>query len=403
MNHAKLTLSILIILLAMGFSGASAASADVTTAHGLAPAGPQDLPDWEQVNTSGFGDLNASEVSALEAFNSYLYAGTSNPTAGARIFQSPDGLAWTPVIQPGFGIAHDYRPPAILDLTVFNSRLYASTGRGDGPGLIWRTVDGVTWAPMVIDGFGNPDTVDITALAVFNNYIYAGATNLVSGARIMRSFSGDSNTWTQVAPTLPGMNATTITGMAIFGNALYAAAESQGLTQIWRSTTGTDWTAVVTNGFGDSSTSATGGMAEFGGYLYAGAGSTVAGAQLWRTTDGSTWEQIIGPGFGGADNQKVEMVFVFQNQIYASVKNTQTGLEVWRSADGVSWEQVNQDGFGDPNNTGSNWSNATAEFLSQLYVGAVNNPGGGELWRMQPPAPPPPLLPMFVPLILRQP
>jgi hypothetical protein len=50
--------------------------------------------------------------------------------------------------------------------------------------------------------------------------------------------------------------------------------------------------------------------------------------------------------------------------------------------DGTLWERANQDGFGDSHNSGSNWSNATAEFLGQLYVGTSNVVDGGELWRM---------------------
>ena len=67
-------------------------------------------------------------MSALEAFNGHLYAGTANPTAGARIFRSQDGTTWDPVSQPGFGIGTDTRPLAIMDLAVFNQKLYASTG-----------------------------------------------------------------------------------------------------------------------------------------------------------------------------------------------------------------------------------------------------------------------------------
>src|SRR3990172_8479387 len=123
-------------------------------------------------------------------------------------------------------------------------------------------------------------------------------------------------------------------------------------------------------------------MAVFGGYLYIGAGNSAVGAQLWRSNNGTSWAQAINPGFGDPNNQKVEMVFVFQNQLYVSVKNAVTGMEVWRSTDGALWEQANQDGFGDINNSGTNGSNATADFLSQLYVGTSNVVDGGELWRM---------------------
>jgi hypothetical protein len=341
------------------------------------------------VNSNGFGDPQELEVSALEAFNGYLYAGTQNLVApgpvpifdGGRIFRSPDGVTWTPVTQPGFSNPHDSAAPAILDFVVFGGRLYASTGRGGNPGQIWRASNGVSWAPMVSSGFGDPDIHDIASLAVYNGMVYAGASSQVSGARIFRSSSGDSNTWNPVTPAAPTMAGAGVTGFAVFDGALWATVESEAPVQIWRSS-GSAWTSVMSNGFGDSNTNTTGGMAVFGGYLYVGVGNTVNGAQLWRTNNGASWEPMITPGFGDPNNQKVEMVFVFQNQLYASVKNGVTGIELWRSADGTVWEQSNQDGFGDSNNSGTNWSNATADFQSHLYVGTSNVVDGGELWRM---------------------
>jgi hypothetical protein len=345
------------------------------------------IPGWQQVNTNGFGDPKELEVSALESFNGYLYAGTYNVVDplqlfdGARIFRTIDGVTWSPITQPGFQNPHDSAPPAILNFVVFGNRIYASTGRGGNPAQIWRASNGVSWAPMVTAGFGDPDLHDIAALAVYNNMIYAGASSQASGARIFSSSTGDSNTWnpmTSTAPTMPGAG---VTGFAVFNGSLWASIESEAPVQIWRSSGGT-WTSVMNNGFGNSLTTSTGGMAVFGGYLYIGAGNTASGAQLWRTTDGASWTQAITPGFGDPNNQTVETVFVFQNQLYVSVKNAVTGMEVWRSADGTLWEQANPDGFGDSNNSTTNGSHATADFLSQLYVGTSNVVDGGELWRM---------------------
>lgn len=360
--------SLLLLVLCVGFS---------------LPAFAQSLSHWEQANPSGFGDPLTVEVSALEPFDGYLYAGSTNLTAGARVYRSADGLKWDSVSQPGFGVPHDTAPRAIVDLAVFGGRIYASTGRGDGAAHLWRSSNGATWTPMTVTGFGDPDTKDVTVLAVFDGMLYAGAANKNTGAQIWRSPSGDNNTWTQVAPTNPGSGPAAVTAFATFGGALYATVESNGPVEVWRSATGSQWEPVVSDGFGDSGVTSSGGMAEFGGYLYVGAGHQMAGAQLWRTNDGAAWDQVLTPGFADANNRQIDSVFTFQNQLYVSTRNAATGLEVWRSADGQAWEQTNADGFGDSHNTASNWANATAGFLGRLYIGTANTVDGGELWRQQ--------------------
>lgn len=392
MLHQKLPIGALAILLVASVC-VSAFAPEAGSSHRFGSLElAEGTSNWQQVNSNGFGDPHEQEVSALEAFNSQLYAGTYNmidPLAvfdGARIFRSPDGVTWTPVTQPGFQNPHDTAPSAILDFLVFNNRLYASTGRGGNAAQIWRTLDGVNWAPIVAAGFGDPEIHDIAALGVHNGAIYAGASSQVSGARIYRSSTGDSNTWSPVAPAAPTMPGASVTGFAQFDGALWATIESEAPLQIWRSTNGSTWTSAVNNGFGDSNTVQTGGMAVFGNHLYVGAGNTTNGAQLWRTNGGGSWEPVINPGLGDANNLETESVFAFDNQLYVSVKNKVTGVEIWRSGDGTTWEQSNQDGFGNTKNTTSNQSSATAAFLSQLYIGTSNVVDGGELWRMLPQA-----------------
>lgn len=401
MDVKKLAVHILVVLLVAGVAFGAHTSPAASREHSQPGSGLDlVLPAWQQVNSNGCGNSQNIEMSTLAAFNGYLYAGTHNvidllppENDGAQIFRSSDGLTWTAVTQPGFGYTHDIAPPAILDMTVFKGRIYASTGRGDGPGQIWRSVNGTTWAPMVIHGFGNPDNVDVTALVEYNSYLFAGVMNLVGGAQIWLSFSGDNNTWTQATPTALGPAGGSVTGFAVFNGELFAAISSETPVQVWR-TSGGAWTSVVNNGFGNTFTTSSGGMAEFGGYLYVGAGNSAVGAQLWRSNNGTSWSQVIDPGFGDVNNEKVEMVYVFQNKLYVSVKNQLTGEEVWRSSDGMLWEQVNLDGFGDSNNIGSNWSNATTDFLGQLYTGTTNILDGGELWRLSQQS-------VYLPLVLR--
>jgi len=374
---------VLVVLLAVCATGIRA-SAREPGVPGVTVA----ASDWEQANSNGFGDPTAFEVTALEVFNGYLYAGTYNPIDpeplydGGLILRSSDGVTWTAVTQPGFGSTHDNAPPAILDFVEFNSRLYAGTGRGNAC-QIWRSLDGLIWAPMTVTGFSDPDNTAASSLVVYGGLIYAGVRNEVTGAQIWRSFSGDNNSWSQVAPATPGSVDASVTGFAEFNGELYAGVQSEFPAQIWRSFGGASgtWTTVVNDGFGDPDTILIGDMAVFGGSLYVGAGNASTGALLYRTDDGGTWVNVITPGFGDANNEKVEMVYVFQNELYAGVTNSVTGLEIWRSADGALWEQANTDGFGNSNNTATNRANATRAFMNRIYVGTSNLVEGGELWR----------------------
>src|SRR5688572_6069742 len=127
MAHQKLAISPLIILLAVATVGISACAPGASSAPDTNILAVQEIaqalpvPGWQQVNSGGFGDPKELEISALEAFNGYLYAGTYNVVDplqlfdGARIFRSPDGITWIPVTQPGFQNPHDSAPPEILD------------------------------------------------------------------------------------------------------------------------------------------------------------------------------------------------------------------------------------------------------------------------------------------------
>jgi hypothetical protein len=221
-------------------------------------------------------------------------------------------------------------------------------------------------------------------LSEFGGLLYAGVSN-VGGAGIWRSVSGNPGDWTQVAPDEPGTEGVRqVTGFAVYRGALYAALEtdgSEGTAQVWRSSNGSAWDTVVTDGFGDTNSYSTGGFAQYGGYLYLGTQNDVSGAQLWRSADGTTWTKAVGDGFGETANLKIEMLFVFAAQLYAATQNSETGLQIWRSSDGLDWEQVNLDGFGDSNNRAVLWSNSVAKYNGRLHIGTVNSANGGEIWR----------------------
>ena len=107
MKRLKLAFWPLLLLVVSGFVNINLSATDSVHIEAKTLA----VSNWVQVNSNGFGNQKSDEVSALEAFSSQLYAGTSNSTDGAQIFRSPDGVTWTPVTDPGFGNSHDTAPP----------------------------------------------------------------------------------------------------------------------------------------------------------------------------------------------------------------------------------------------------------------------------------------------------
>ena len=340
-------------------------------------------PNWEQVNTNGFGDSQTSGVISLEVFQSQLYAGTANGSGGSVWQRQPDG-GWQQVSEAGFG--NGSAATAIIDLAVFQGQLYAGIGWGDGLGQVWRSSNGRSWQPVTSDGFGDSGNIAITNFAVFKGSLYAGTGAIGDSAQIWRSNSGNSNSWTKVAPDGSGLSGN-VTGFAVFKGVLYAAVEPSSPVepaQVWRTINGSDWTTVTADGFGDSNNTSTGGFARFDGYLYLGTRNETTGSQLWRTMDGLQWEMVIGDGFGDVSNIKVESLLVHNDLLYAVTFNPQTGLQIWRSEDALSWEQIISNGFGDSNNFSTLWNNASTEFQGHILIGTWNNVDGGELWMSTP-------------------
>jgi len=80
---------------------------------------------WKQVNQDGFGDVNNWAIwSGMTAFNDALYVGTENDYSGAEVWRSQDGITWSQVNQDGFG---NVRNADVSSMAVFKGYLYAGT------------------------------------------------------------------------------------------------------------------------------------------------------------------------------------------------------------------------------------------------------------------------------------
>lgn len=195
--------------------------------------------------------------------------------------------------------------------------------------------------------------------------------------------------WTQVNESGFGDSQTgVITSLTEFRGQLYAGTapnvmpDRPGVAQIWRKGEGNQWTAIMTDGFGNPNNFGIDHLFVFKGKLYAGTINGVEGGEIWRSSDGSAWERVVAGGFGTQTNGEVFRLFEFKDQLYASAVSYDPahGFELWRTTTGNpdEWTRVVDNGFGNPNNA---TIGMTMQFKDHLYAGAYSFGLGDEIWR----------------------
>ena len=140
----------------------------------------------------------------------------------------------------GFGDTNGIVPA----LAAFNGYLFASTAHYTGGGAqVWRCVlcDGSDWSKVVDNGFGNPNTNNISALAVMNGQLYFVVGNNSTGLEVWRSSNGGSGTWSQVGfagfDTSNNYEPYWDNSTTVFNNNLYIGTFTRSLGgQIWELT-----------------------------------------------------------------------------------------------------------------------------------------------------------------------
>ena len=175
--------------------------------------------------------------------------------------------------------------------------------------------------------------------------------------------------------------------IAVFHGKLYTAANGAGA-QVWRSDEGDNWSAMMTNSFGDATNRGINQLIVFHDQLYAGTWNCVnnncttsKGGQVWRT-DGTTWSKVVDKGFGQAANYTVGAFAEFSGQLYAVTDSFNGTPQVYRSSSGDAgtWSRVMANGFG---GNGAWTDISMGVYGGSLYVGFGRGYPGvlGELWR----------------------
>jgi SAM-dependent methyltransferase len=303
----------------------------------------------------------------------YVTTTSSSKAPGALILRSVDGRSFEQVTEQGLG---DTSISSFRALVGFKGRLFVSpTGRGrqwafTGAPVVFESADpsSRTWDPVSDPGFGDLSNGGVFEMAVFNDHLYAGVANPITGLQIWKS--------------------------AIKGKPPYA------------------WKKVLTHGgWRGKLNQAVMSMLVFKGWLYVGTGirrggfdreyrTGPAAGELIRIGPDDSWELVVGaarrtpegdreplsgmgPGFNNPFNGYIWSMAEYAGNLYVGtydssvflwwvdpnrvprgahpqirrmgidrIVNSEAGFDLWRSPDGVHWFEVSRDGFGNPYNYG---------------------------------------------------
>lgn len=155
-------------------------------------ASPYD--QWQQVNIDGFGNPANHNICGLSELNGQIYAGTWNETQGIEVWratpsQSTPFMDWEQANTTGFGNPDFSHTSSMVAL---NDAIYLSGFKWEGedanlefaeksgPGaparaVFARTTDGLSWDLITREGFMEVPVVGVMYLEAFQGKIYLGA------------------------------------------------------------------------------------------------------------------------------------------------------------------------------------------------------------------------------------
>ena len=162
---------------------------------------------WVPTMTGGFGSSAREAITDLAVFRNELYAGVDNEVGGAQVWRSSDGAGWTQVVGGGFG---DPGNTEFGGFAVAEHGLLAAVSGPSRAGTTWLSATGAIWVSNSSPGFANRDNVAIKTVHYWDDRVFAGTANLVSGCEIWRAGryplfedgfeSGDASAWSVGAP-----------------------------------------------------------------------------------------------------------------------------------------------------------------------------------------------------------
>jgi hypothetical protein len=341
----------------------------------------RDIEDGPEYATHGFRSL-AVYRSATDG-KARLYAGTMSDDATVWRSESGEPGSWEQVWSLG-------EVNSVRSFATHNGLLYFALAADvpvDEPiARVWAT-DGDAFWPVVSDGFGNPDNTGAMALASFNDWLYVGTRNEVTGYEVWKLLGPDgADEPVQIVsaggPSPINQAAATF---CIFRDRLYVGNLIDPVTNLtggpkaadiiriapddsWKTIVGPGSITGIPSGFDHWPNAYIWSMTVHDGLLYAATMDQIsglfnmieqadrmiaiikasrdqrrprpleriyrAGADLYKTADGITWYPVTVTGFRDVGNQGFRNLVSVGDELYVGTTNPFDGLEVWRGRPG---------------------------------------------------------------------
>lgn len=311
----------------------------------------------------------------------YLYAATMSRRARLLRSATGDPGDWETVWE--LGDAGSVRMMAehegLLYLAISNE-----TGIGEQIGRIWAT-DGEVFWPVMEDGFGNADNLNVMSLISWNGWLYAGTQNLETGYEIWKMLGPEGQDVPVLVVAHGGpdpVNESAISpvifrehlymgAMIYFYNNILKGFQAADIIRIdehdrWETIVGPDSLSGYDSGFNHWPNTYIWNMAEHDGWLYA-----------------STYDQVsvfprYAEGFARFLQGMILKPSRQQRQADALEALWHAGADLYRSPDGEHWCPVTRDGFEDAGNSGFRTMLSVGR---DFYLGTTNPFDGLEIWR----------------------
>ncbi len=236
---------------------------------------------WEKVLDFA-NDPHNENIVPFASFRGMLYAATVNWFEGFQVWRSPTGNSgdWTKVADHSLGT--NLLAPG-NGMLVYKDKLFLIEGDlldenySSVPPHIWYTRDGVNWTPLTLDGFGDPQVIDLWSVNVYRGDLYV---------ELNKYDAETDQSWIQVMRISPRLDWEVFcdhcrgTG-SLIGRYFYMSGSDPGPVII-RSKDLVNWQPISQPGFGDPTIIGIAPWLKFKGELYAVASTPDQDYQIWR-------------------------------------------------------------------------------------------------------------------------